>query len=203
MLKPRAIPVPIAPTIFLPLSRIPVMRQSNNITCKDNPDVPLTGVKSSLAPGESFTVTGTTKASADTLTCSGQGAISGTPVSESGSATCTSSIAKPAIDVKKYVSTDGRNWSDANFPPGIMVTLCSDNTYSWFHTRKSVQNSTVNTKCYSGCGSSGNCGKVYFKFVAKNTGNTTLTNISLTDSEYPLRTCTVPNTLNPGRSFTW
>ena len=176
----------------------------SNITCKDDPDVSLTGVKSSLAPGESFTVTGSTKASADTLTCKGQGAVSGTPVSESGSATCTSTTstsAKPAIDVKKYVSTDGRNWSDANFPPGIMVTLCSDNTYSWFHTRKSVKNSTVNTKCYSGCGSSGNCGKVYFKFVAKNTGDTTLTNISLTDSEYPLSSCTVPNTLSPNSSF--
>ncbi len=178
-----------------------------NITCKDDPDVPLTGVQSSLAPGESFTVTGTTKASSDTLTCTGKGAVSGISVSESGSAICTSTTstsAKPSIDVKKYVSTDGWNWSDANFPPGIMVPLCSDNTFSWFHmmsSKKSKKKSKVNTECYSGCGSYGNCGKVYFKFVAKNTGDTTLTNISLTDSEHSLRSCTIPNTLSPNSSF--
>jgi hypothetical protein len=182
----------------------------NNITCQDNPNVPLnysfnnsnsSNPPSSLAPGDSFTVTGKTTSSADTLTCSGTGAVSSTPVSNSGSATCSLSNARPAIDVKKYVSTDGRNWSDANYPPGIMVPLCSDNTSCWSHTRKAVDNSTVHTSCSGNTGSYSNCGKVYFKFVAKNTGNTALTNISLTDSVYPLSNCTVPNTLNPYGSF--
>jgi hypothetical protein len=172
-----------------------------NITCKDNPDVPLTGVKSSLAPGESFTVTGTTKASSDTLTCSGQGAESKEQISSSGSATCTVSNARPAIDVKKYVSLDRSNWSDANFAPGTYVPLCST-VYSF----KSQQNKSAskNDKVHEACGtgSYSNCGKVYFKFVVKNTGNTTLTNISLTDSDYPLTNCTVPNTLNQYGSFT-
>jgi hypothetical protein len=173
-----------------------------NITCKDEPDVALTGVQSSLVKGAFFTVTGKTTSPKDTLTCSGTG-VSGTPVSISGSADCTLSNAKPAIDVKKYVSTDRMNWSDANYPPGIMVPLCSENTYcGWSHTRKSVDNSTVHTSCSGGSGYTSNCGKVYFKFVTRNTGNTTLTNISLTDSVYSLGNCTVPSTLNAGASFT-
>lgn len=62
------------------------------ITCVDNPVTPLTGVPSTLVPGASATVTGSyipsTSPSTDTLTCSGTGAISGTTVSNSGSATC-------------------------------------------------------------------------------------------------------------------
>ncbi|CAG1016682.1 partial Serine-aspartate repeat-containing protein F, partial [Anaerolineales bacterium] len=65
----------------------------NNITCTDDPPTTLTGVPTSLDPGQEVTVTGsympTSVPSTDTLTCSGIGATSGTTVTASSSATCT------------------------------------------------------------------------------------------------------------------
>ncbi len=41
-----------------------------------------------------------------------------------------------------------------------------------------------------------------FRFIVTNTGNVTLSNISLTDSSFSLAGCTIPPTLAPGASFT-
>lgn len=43
---------------------------------------------------------------------------------------------------------------------------------------------------------------VFFRFVVTNTGNVPLTAISLSDSAYPINGCTIPDTLEPGTSFT-
>ncbi|MRS02321.1 hypothetical protein EG832_03680, partial [bacterium] len=62
-----------------------------NITCTDNPAVPLTGVPiAELAPGATATVSGsyvpTSSGSTDTITCSGSGILSKTVVSKTSSA---------------------------------------------------------------------------------------------------------------------
>ncbi|MRR07454.1 MAG: hypothetical protein EG828_11035 [Deltaproteobacteria bacterium] len=59
----------------------------------------------------------------------------------------------------------------------------------------------------SSCSGSGGypsptCGKVYFKFVVTNTGTTTLSNLTLTDSVYSTTSCTKPDTLQTNGSFT-
>ncbi len=75
-----------------------------------------------------------------------------------------------SIDVEKQISSDNITWIDAESPPGLNVTICSN---------------------------------VYYKFNITNTGNVTLTNITLTDNTYCLKCLHLPSSLAPGESFVY
>ncbi|NOR49395.1 MAG: DUF11 domain-containing protein, partial [Methanosarcinaceae archaeon] len=81
----------------------------------------------------------------------------------------------PSIDVEKYVSFDnGTTWLDAdNSTPKLYMIFF--NNYLNFSPE--------------------------FKFVVNNTGNVNLTGINLTDSDFNLSDCTVPDLLAVGASF--
>lgn len=69
------------------------------------------------------------------------------------------------------------------------------NSYEGSDYDKAYSDSCGTIPVYSSC-------KIQFKYVVKNTGNTDLTNVTLTDDVYDLfGKCTIPATLAPGASF--
>jgi hypothetical protein len=91
-----------------------VLKNSGNetltgISCSDSRGALLSGVPASLAPGISASLSGSYlpvgSPSSDTISCLASGAISGTPVSASASATCGIDTAL-CLEIKKQVSTN-------------------------------------------------------------------------------------------------
>ena len=78
---------------------------------------------------------------------------------------------RPAIDVEKLVSVDGKiTWHDADAPPGPQTLVGSD---------------------------------VYYRFIVVNVGNVPLNNVTLSDTLYPLTSCSpIANPLGLGESYT-
>jgi len=121
-------PQPGAPIVFMAMLTNSGNEPLNNVSCTDDPDVPLTGVPiAQLAPGAMATVSGsyvpTTSGSTDTITCSGTGILSQTVVTRASSATCNI-ITHPCIRVTKSCADAGGPGQPITFTG--TVTNCGD-----------------------------------------------------------------------------
>ncbi|RNC67961.1 MAG: hypothetical protein ED859_12155 [Desulfuromonadales bacterium] len=118
---------------------------------------------------------------------------------------CSSSC--PSYKYSEY-SEDYEHRSDSS---SSCSSYSSSSSYS--HDSDDDEKSDDHSSC-DGYGSDSSCSnqcypmptypncKVQFKYVVKNTGNETLTNITLTDDVYNLvGKCTIPATLGPGQEF--
>jgi hypothetical protein len=147
----------------------------NNITLTDN-KFSLTGasVPASLVPGGSFE-----------YVLTGNTALAG---QHSNKATATGTYLQQVVS-----DTDkGHYFGSVTVTPSISVKkhVSVDNGATWYD----AETIAAGPDAVAGA-------KVKFRFKVTNTGNATLTNITLTDSEYSLSGVTVPATLAPGASF--
>jgi hypothetical protein len=98
----------------------------NDVTVVDNKGVAVSCPSTSLLAGEVMTCTGYGTAVAGQYANLGtaKGFYNGMPFTDSDPSHYYAT--SPAIDVEKFVSTDGVNWFDADTPPGIEVAVCPD-----------------------------------------------------------------------------
>jgi hypothetical protein len=147
----------------------------NNITLTDNKfSLPGASFPASLAPGGSFE-----------YTLTGISALAG---QHSNTATATGTYGQQVVS-----DTDkGHYFGSVTVTPSIRVKkhVSVDKGVTWYD----AETIAAGPDAIVGA-------KVKFRFEVTNTGNATLTNITLTDSEYSLSGVTVPATLAAGASF--
>ncbi len=115
--------------------------------------------------------------------------------SKDGGKLCDQTSASSNTSTSSVSSSTSLWWATSSSASFSIDDDADRNVYEGSDYDKAYSDSCGTIPVYSSC-------KVQFKYVVKNTGNTDLTNISLTDDKYDLfGKCTIPATLAPGASF--